>query len=118
MVGDEKRIVDAFCKWLEQEGCTIIKREGELADIVAERGEYCLYAEAKGQTTSIGLDVDTLYGQLLRRMTNTEVGKTRFAVVVPTEALKVALRVSSQVRELLNIDVYGVDSQGKVTLSK
>jgi hypothetical protein len=27
-----------------------------------------LYAEAKGRTAAIGLDVDTLYGQLLRRM--------------------------------------------------
>ena len=43
------------------------------------------YAEAKGWTWAIGLDVDTLYGQLLRRMKDPASG-ARYAVVVPIAA--------------------------------
>jgi hypothetical protein len=41
----------------------------------------CLYAEAKGQTAEIGLDVDVLYEHLLRRMKDPASG-ARYAVVV------------------------------------
>jgi hypothetical protein len=65
--GDEKRVIDAYVTWLERSNWTV-RREVDFADVYAERGEDRLYAEAKGRTTSPGLDVDTLYGQLLRRM--------------------------------------------------
>jgi hypothetical protein len=71
--------------------------------------------EAKGRTAAIGLDVDTLYGQLLRRMPEQEVGSARFAVVVPLEGLAAALRVPVRVRQRLGIDVYSVDVAGVVT---
>jgi hypothetical protein len=68
MIGDERRVVDAFCSHLESEGWST-SREVDFCDVVAERGpDEILYAEAKGRTKAIGLDVDTLYGQLLRRM--------------------------------------------------
>jgi hypothetical protein len=51
----------------------------------AERDGDTLYAEAKGRTSLVGLDIDTLYGQLLRRMPLDE-SNARFAVVVPVEA--------------------------------
>jgi hypothetical protein len=93
MRGDEKRVVDAYVTWLKQDNWTVW-REVDLADVYAERGQERLYAEAKGRTTSPGLDVDTLYGQLLRRMKDPEPG-ARYAVVVPTAALNAALRVAS-----------------------
>lgn len=52
-----------------------------------------IYAEAKGRTTAPGLDVDTGYGQLLRRMPDEDQPATRYAIVVPTEALRAAERV-------------------------
>jgi hypothetical protein len=55
------------------------------ADVVAEKGADTLIAEVKGATASAGLDVDTMYGQLLRRMT-AGASSTRFAVVVPRSA--------------------------------
>jgi hypothetical protein len=113
MRGDEKRIVDAFAEWLESEGWTV-KKEVNFVDVLAEHGEERLYAEAKGRTTSIGLDVDTLYGQLLRRMPNEEVGKARFAVVIPDVARKAALRVPPRVRSLLHIDIFTVTEDGQV----
>ena len=113
MRGDEKRIVDAFRKWLGSEGWRV-KREIEFIDIFAERGQERLYAEAKGRTKAIGLDVDTLYGQLLRRMPSSEVGKARFGVVVPEEGRVAALRVPPRVRSVLHIDVFVVDDKGRV----
>jgi hypothetical protein len=113
MRGDEARIVDAFCAWLEGEGWAI-EREVDRVDVLAERNGERIYAEAKGRTTAPGLDIDTLYGQLLRRMPPEEVGSARFAVVVPAGAVHLAQRVPSRVRQVLQISIYGVDENGKV----
>src|ERR1017187_6499411 len=63
-------------------------------------GDERLHAEAKGRTTSPGLDVDTLYGQLLRRMKDPKPG-VRNSVVVPTSALNAALRARPSVNRCL-----------------
>jgi hypothetical protein len=112
MGGDEKRVVDAYAGWLEGDGW-MVWREVDFVDIYAERGQERLYAEAKGRTSEIGLDVDILYGQLLRRMKDPASG-ARYAVVVPTSALSAALRVSAWVRDRLAVDVYEVDDNGAV----
>ena len=86
-------------------------------DVVAYRGNETIYAEVKGRTTSRpGAGLDTLYGQLLRRMPAEEVGNpnTRFAVVIPTGAAAAALRVPRRVRDVLRIDVYAVSDDGQV----
>lgn len=112
MRGDEKRVVDAFVAWLEENGWTT-DTEVNFVDVCARRGDERLYAEAKGRTAAIGLDVDTLYGQLLRRMADPSVG-ARYAVVVPTAAIPAALRVPAWVRQRLDVDVYEVDDAGRV----
>lgn len=109
--GRESEVIADFCIWLESQGWTV-QREVAFADVVAERGDERLVAEAKGVTTSPGLDVDTMYGQLLRRMSDTP--GTRYAVVVPDKAVSAALRVPDAVREVLAIDVYGVSFDGTV----
>ena len=114
MLGDEKRVIDAYVTWLERSSWTV-RREADFVDIYAERGDERLYAEAKGRTASPGLDVDTLYGQLLRRMTDPTPG-ARYAVVVPTAALNAALRVPAWVRDRLSVDVYEVDDHAEVYL--
>jgi hypothetical protein len=111
MRGDEERIVRAFCQWLEGQGWTI-RREVKFIDVVAERGDERLFAEAKRRTAAIGLDVDTLYGQLLRRMPEEEVGRARFGVVVPVEGMSAA--VSKRVRQLLRIEIFAVHEDGSV----
>ena len=85
--------------------------------MLATRGEGVMYVEAKGRTTDPGLDIDTMYGQLLRRMPGEEVGSAIFAVVVPDVALKAANRVSERVRELLRIRIYGVTEDGSVWIA-
>lgn len=113
MVGDELRVVESYCAWLINRGWTT-DREVDHVDVVGTRGQERLYAEAKGRTAAIGLDVDTLYGQLLRRMPANELGSAVFAVVVPTEAVKAALRVPVRVRVALGIEVYSVAVDGSV----
>ena len=114
MRGDKNRVVDAYVAWLERSSWTV-QSEVDLVDVYAERGDERLYAEAKGRTTSPGLDVDTLYGQLLRRMRDPEPG-ARYAVVVPTAALNAALRVPAWVRDRLSVDIYEVDDNAGVHL--
>ena len=114
MRGDEARVVDAFCVWLEHDGWQA-RREEAWVDVVAERGEEKLIAEAKGRTSATGLDVDTAYGQLLRRMTD-EGSHVRYAVVVPEQATRAALRVPATIRRALRIDVYEVRDDDSVHL--
>ena len=109
-------VVPAFRQWLETQGWET-ETEVEFVDVVARRGEEIIYAEVKGRTKSrSGAELDTLYGQLLRRMPVQEVGdpNTRFAVVIPTGAEAAALRVPRGVRDLLRIDIYAVSDDGQV----
>jgi 16S rRNA G966 N2-methylase RsmD len=112
MRGDEKRVVEAFVAWLQENGWTAVT-EVNFVDVFARRGDESLYAEAKGRSAAIGLDVDTLYGQLLRRMGDPG-ANARYAVVVPATAVPAALRVPAWVRQRLGIDVYKVDDAGQV----
>ncbi len=108
----EARVIEAFGAWLEAEGWAVGYEVG-WADVVAERGDERLVAEAKGLTSEPGLDVDTLYGQLLRRMADSP-RATRLGVVVPIQLAAAALRVSAEVRRALGIDVYTVDRDGAI----
>lgn len=109
-------VVPAFRHWLQAQGWET-ETEAEFVDVVARRGHETIYAEVKGRTNSSpGRGLDTLYGQLLRRMRAEVVGdpNTRYAVVIPTGAEEAALRVSRRVRDLLQIDVYAVSDDGQV----
>ncbi|WP_432507522.1 hypothetical protein [Kineococcus arenarius] len=123
MRGDEARVVAQFGAWLRGAGWRV-ETEVDFCDVVASRDGQVLYAEAKGRTTAPGLDVDTLYGQLLRRMLPLPSGdganagdverEVRYGVVVPQAARFHALRVPEAVRGMLRIDVYVVSEQGSV----
>lgn len=89
------------------------KKYGDHADVIARLGDERLVAEVKGQTKSSGTDVDTGYGQLLRKMKDRS-DKVRYALVVPASTLQSALRVPDDVRTLLRIEVWTVDEAGNV----
>ena len=108
--------VPAFRRWLEDQGWETETETG-FVDVVAHRDNETIYAEVKGRTKSRpGAGLDTLYGQLLRRMPVEEAGDptTRFAIVIPTGAEAAALRVPKRVRDLLRIDIYVVSDDGQV----
>jgi hypothetical protein len=109
--GRESEVVAVFVAWLENEGWEV-RTEVDWADVVAERGDERLIGEVKGITTEPGLDLDTLFGQLLRRMTLGQAA--RYLVVVPESFVPVASRVPGEVRALLHIDLYGVDMDDTV----
>lgn len=113
-MGDEERVVDAFAAYLEALGWTV-HREVAFCDLVARRDREIRSVEAKGRTSARGLDVDTLYGQLLRRMPETNDPTARWIVGVPTEMIPHALRVPSRIRQTLRIDVYEVDADGRIS---
>jgi hypothetical protein len=109
--GRESEVVAVFAQWLADNGWRV-RTDVAFADVVAERGDDRLIAEAKGVTSSPGLDMDTLYGQPLRRMTPTQ--RTRYAIVVPESLVPTASRVSASIRQRLDIDLYGVAMDGTV----
>ncbi len=97
----------------DAQGRLVGRPRGGLLDLHAEHPDgRLMYVEAKGHTTSP--DVDTVYGQLLRRMKSEE-AHARYAVVVPTSVLKAAQRVPPTVRETLRIDLFTVDEAGLVS---
>ncbi|MFD9203692.1 hypothetical protein ACFWDP_36165 [Streptomyces anthocyanicus] len=110
---DEDRVVGAFRTWLLAEGWTPVDPTDRWTDLEAVRGDERLVCEAKGRTSDPGIDADTAYGQLLRRMTSQD-PRTRYALVVPSSSVKAAERVPLHVRQLLRIDVYEVTDDGRV----
>jgi hypothetical protein len=114
MKGDEERVIQAFCVFMQEQGWTT-EREVDFVDVVAKKDGQRIFAEAKGRTAAIGLDVDTMFGQLLRRMPKERPDpETRFAVVVPAEAAVAVERVPGWVRNDLRIDLYVVEQDGTV----
>ncbi len=108
----EHEIVAVFLHWLRSDGWEV-STEVAWADVAAVREGERFVCEVKGKTSEVGLDVDTVYGQLLRRMAD-ESG-TRYAIVVPSAAIRAALRVPERVRERLGITVYEVAEDDTVT---
>lgn len=111
-VRSEAGVVEAFCRHLEADGWKV-ETEVDHVDVKATRDDITLLAEAKGVTTSPGLDIDTLYGQLLRRMGRTD-SPTRYVVVIPKKHRPKAERVDESVRARLGIEIATVDESGAV----
>ena len=107
----ESEVVSNFVRWLEGDGWHV-QTEQNGADVVATRAGRRLICEAKGTTRDRGLDTDTAYGQLLRRITDDPV--TTYALVVPRHSERAAARVDRSVRDQLHIAVYLVGDTGEV----
>ena len=69
----------------------------------------------KGHTSSPGLDVDTGYDQLLRRIDPQESG-VRYAWVIPASLRYHAIRVHQGVRARQCVELFVVDDDGAVSL--
>lgn len=111
--GSEAPVEMAFRCWLQAAGWTLINERGSGADVIAERGGERLIGEVKGHTAgNTGLDMDTMFGQLLRRMKTD--AATTYAVIVPTRSLTAVLRVPLEVRRRLGIRVFEVRDDDEV----
>ena len=109
----EAEVEAAFVRHLLERGWDVTTDKAEYVDVIAKRGAEHIVAEVKGTTSSAGLDVDTAYGQLLRRMSGRP-EDTRFALVVPESARRAALRVPAEIRRKLDIDVWVANDLGTV----
>jgi hypothetical protein len=107
----EAWIASVFADWLRADEW-IVEAEVDFCDLVAVKGGKRLLVEAKGRTAATGLDLDTAYGQLLRRMKADPT--TSYALVVPASAAEAARRVPAHVRAGLGIEVYAVSEDGRV----
>ena len=111
----EKQVEDAFAAHLRADGWDVSTNNRDYVDLLAKRGSEVIVAELKGHTSSPGLDVDTGYGQLLRRM-DPEQASVRYALVVPATLRKHVTRVCQGVRERLGVELYVVDDDGAISL--
>jgi hypothetical protein len=112
--GDEARVVDAFVRYLEADGWRVVlsRPSKNEPDVVAVRGDRRLIAEAKGRTMAARTDIDTMYGQILRRIE--PAGPAEYAVVVPTLYADLALEVAPAIRERLRVRVFEVTNDDVV----
>lgn len=112
--GSENIIEAAFAAYLAGRGWDV-QRQMDYCDVVATKDGDTLKAEVKGRTgTSMGLDVDTLFGQLLRRFPADEDVSFIPAIVVPAEALAKIHRIPAWVLQKLRIKVFTVTEDGTV----
>lgn len=108
----EEQVQAVFAGWLLERGWDVIQGDRSHVDLITTRGAERLLVEVKGHTSEPGLDVDTLYGQILRRMDDHET--TRYAIVVPERITWAAERVNSVIRQRLDLDLYAVDDFSEV----
>lgn len=113
---NEAEVLGAFLAWAQSNGFAQLPARGDEDAILNDRLGLVI-VEAKGNTTSRGTDIDTLYGQLLRRMHPNHPMTTRYAAVVPSACLEAICRVSAAVRAQLRIDVYTVGEDGTIDSS-
>lgn len=108
----ERDLVAHLVAWLESDGWSV-QTEVAYLDVLATREDEVLKIEAKGHTSSKGLDVDTMFGQMLRHIDPGQ-SDTRYGVAVPVDYLPTIRRIDRRVLEQLSIDVFLVDDDGRV----
>ncbi len=82
----EADVLARFAAYLDREGWEVpLTPRGDSPDVDARHRETGrrLVAEVKGHTAEPGLDTDTAYGQLLRRMGTEPEPATRYALAAP-----------------------------------
>lgn len=109
----EAQVQAALVTHLLDRGWDVTTESDDHIDIIARRGAEHLVIEVKGHTTSPGLDVDTAYGQLLRRMTAAR-DEATFILAVPESLATAAARVSPAVRRRLGIEIWLISDFGGV----
>lgn len=109
----ETEVEAAVIRWLLERGWDVRHGPQNGADLLAQRGSEHLVVEAKGHTSAPGVDVDTLIGQILRRI-DPGAEMTRYAVAVPETLLRTIERVDAEVLARLDVDVLLVDDFGRV----
>ena len=109
----EAEVEAALVAHLLERGWDVTTANPDYTDVIARRGAELIVAEVKGHTSDPGTDLDIGYGQLLRRMTDTNVDTT-FILAIPEALGATAARVPNRVRRALGIEVWLVPDVGTV----
>ena len=109
----EAQVEAAVVAHLLERGWDVTTANPDHTDVIARRGAELIVAEVKGHTGSTGTDIDTGYGQLLRRMTDANVDAT-FVLAVPETLRTAAARVPARVRRSLGLEVWLVPDVGAI----
>ena len=107
----EAEVQAAVVAHLLERGWDVTTENADFTDVIARRGVERIVAEMKGHTSDAGTDLDTAYGQLLRRMTDANAEAT-FVLAVPEVLRTAAARVPAPVRRTLGIEVWLVPEVG------
>ena len=83
-------------------------------DLIAKRGNECWIVEAKGMTSSVGVDFNTCLGQIIKRMNTSD---ATYAIAIPKHEKykKQCIQLSPYVRKLLGLHILLVDMYGDIT---
>ena len=109
----EAEVQAALVAHLLERGWDVTTENADFTDVVARRGVERIVAEVKGHTSAADTDLDTAYGQLLRRMTDANADAT-FVLAVPEVHGTAAARVPVTVRRVLGIEVWLVPEVGSL----
>lgn len=115
--GSEATVVEVFKSWLTEQGwaCEKLPPRGDYPAVDARHPDgRRLIVEAKGFSRDAAADLDSGYGQILRRIKGEPA--TTYALVVAATVVRFAQRVPSEVRSKLGIALYTVDAHGAVAL--
>lgn len=87
------------------------------ADLIAKKQGECWIVEAKGLTSSVGLDFNTCLGQLVKWMSSAE---NIYALAIPKHEKykRQCVLLPKYVRSVLKIHIIVVDADGVVTILK
>lgn len=88
----------------------------EQVDLIAEKGSECWVIEAKGMTSSVGLDFNTCLGQLVKSMKDKH---AIYAIAIPKHEKyeRQCKLIPDYFRQLVNLHILFIDEQGKVNIT-
>lgn len=109
----ESEVEAALVAHLLERGWDVTTANPDHTDVIARRGAELIIAEVKGHTSDAGTDLDTGYGQLLRRMTDANADAT-FVLAIPESLRAAAARVPARARRKLGVEVWLVPDVGPV----
>lgn len=109
---EEAQVRTAFLFHLTERGWVEEPTSARGVDVIAKRGAEMLKAEVKGTTSDPGTDIDTLFGQALRMLDESDPPMTTYALAIPEHLLANVQRVAPRVRKRLELEVYFIDDLG------
>ncbi len=115
MRGDETRVVEAFCKHLQNDGWDV-QREVQFVDVMATRGRRPSTQRPRVERPRSAWMLTPSTGSSCAACRTKPRVPSLGVVVVPESAVPAALRVPEWIRTKLGVHIWAVADQGHVRL--